>query len=355
MESFENIHLDLSKQPGRCKIAEAGLAWKPAGAGDTFTLDSSNIGSAQWSRAARGYEVKIVSRSAGIVQLDGFDVEVTLPPLAFPLQPTDAPPQDFDRVSKVFKLHYGVNLEPREHALRGWNWGKGDFGKAELAFNVQNRPAFEIPYTEIANTNLAGKNEVSVEFALPADSGGGEAAGANGTTGRKAGGGRDQLTELRFYIPGTTTKVVREGGDGSADEEEVEEQNAAALFYETLMDKAEIGDVAGDTYGIFHDILHLTPRFASLVALRSMPLTESQGTLRRGDVRKVISDAREDVRLQGALRVDQEVHATTEAGRDAHAHLPGLGSTATAGSNEVSFLGHAVQNGRGNRMGSEYD
>jgi len=27
-------------------------------------------------------------------------------------------------------------LEKKEHALRGWNWGKAEFGKAELAFNV---------------------------------------------------------------------------------------------------------------------------------------------------------------------------------------------------------------------------
>ena len=76
MESFENIHLDLSKQPGKCRIAESGLGWRPSGGGDTFTLDSSNIGSVQWSRAARGYELKILSRTSGVIQLDGFDQEV---------------------------------------------------------------------------------------------------------------------------------------------------------------------------------------------------------------------------------------------------------------------------------------
>ena len=156
-------------------------------------------------------------------------------------------------------------MENKEHALRGWNWGKGEFGKAELAFNVQNRPAFEIPYSEISNTNLAGKNEVSVEFSLPAD---GNETGTNGhlggarAKGRKTGGARDQLTEMRFYIPGTTTKKTKDenGDDVSVDGEEVEEQNAANLFYDTLMEKAEIGEVAGDTYATFLDVLHLTPR-----------------------------------------------------------------------------------------------
>ncbi|WEW58855.1 FACT complex subunit [Emydomyces testavorans] len=230
---------------GKCKLAESGLGWKPSGGGDTFTLDKSNIGAAQWSRAAKGYELKILPRTGGVIQLDGFDQE------------------DLERTSKAFKLWYGVNLENREHALRGWNWGKADFGKAELSFNVQNRPAFEIPYSEISNTNLAGRNEVAVEFSLPTE---GAANGVNGqpgstkNRGKKAGAGKDELVEMRFYIPGTAVKEQAEGDEQSVDGEEVEEQNAANLFYETLMDKAEIGEVAGDTFATFPDVLHLTPR-----------------------------------------------------------------------------------------------
>ncbi|PLB42672.1 FACT complex subunit POB3 [Aspergillus candidus] len=257
MESFDNIYLDLSKQPGKCKLAESGLGWKPSGGGDTFTLDSSEIGAAQWTRAAKGFELKILSRTSGVIQLDGFDQE------------------DLERLSKTFKNWYGINVETRERALRGWNWGKAEFTKAELAFNVQNRPAFEIPYSEISNTNLAGKNEVAVEFALNAD--GDETskqpAGSTKNRGQKAAAGPDELVEMRFYIPGTAVKTDKsvkkeegaeedgEGeGEGEGEEDEVEEQNAANLFYETLMDKAEIGDVAGDTFATFLDVLHLTPR-----------------------------------------------------------------------------------------------
>lgn len=156
-------------------------------------------------------------------------------------------------------------MENKEHALRGWNWGKGEFGKAELAFNVQNRPAFEIPYSEISNTNLAGKNEVAVEFSLPAD---GSETGTNGhlggarSRGRKAGAARDQLVEMRFYIPGTATRKEKDddGEEKSPHGSDVEEENAANVFYDTLMDKAEIGEVAGDTFATFLDVLHLTPR-----------------------------------------------------------------------------------------------
>ncbi|KAL8919949.1 MAG: hypothetical protein Q9208_006517 [Pyrenodesmia sp. 3 TL-2023] len=248
VEEFNGIYLDLSKQPGKVKFAEAGLAWRPSAGGENFGRDGQQFSQCQWSRGARGYEVKILLRGSEVIQLDGFDGE------------------EYERVQKVFKLFYGLNLEHKDHALKGWNWGKGEFGKAELAFNVQNRPAFEIPYSEISNTNLAGKNEVAVEFSLPS---GGDDAGTNGhlggarARGRKSGAGKDQLVEMRFYIPGTTTKKENDedaedkSGDGS---EEEEQHNAANLFYETLMDKAEIGEVAGDTFATFLEVLHLTPR-----------------------------------------------------------------------------------------------
>lgn len=79
-ESFDSIYLDLSKESGKCRFAESGLGWKPAGGGDTFTLDHSNIASAHWSRAAKGYEIKILNRDSRIIQLDGFQQEVKHPP-----------------------------------------------------------------------------------------------------------------------------------------------------------------------------------------------------------------------------------------------------------------------------------
>ncbi|KAL2754651.1 hypothetical protein ACRALDRAFT_1042289 [Sodiomyces alcalophilus JCM 7366] len=244
IESFDGIYLDLSTAAGKCRFAETGLGWKPAGGGDTFTLDHEQIASAQWSRAARGYEIKILNRESRIIQLDGF------------LQ------EDHERLSKIFKNWYSTVLENKEHALRGWNWGKAEFGKAEISFNVQNRPAFEVPYSEISNTNLAGRNEVAVEFSLPSDKHdtgtNGELGGARGK-GKKAGAGKDQLVEMRFYIPGTVTKKEVDGDEAGSDAAE-EEKNAVTLFYDTLLEKAEIGETAGDAIAQFLDILHLTPR-----------------------------------------------------------------------------------------------
>lgn len=152
-----------------------------------------------------------------------------------------------------------------------------------MQFNVQNRPAFEIPYSEISNTNLAGKNEVAVEFMLPAnsdDTGTNGALGGARAKGKKAGAGKDQLVEMRFYIPGVATKKETvEGEDAASGAEDEEEQNAANLWYDTLMEKAEIGEVAGDTFATFLDVLHLTPRYV-FPMLSSEPANNLQRTVR---------------------------------------------------------------------------
>ena len=254
-ETFENIHMDFSTSGGRCRFAESGLGWKPSGDKDSkensvpFTLGNDQMQHAYWNRSARGYELKIYRKDRNappVVQFDGFTEE------------------DYDRIGKIIRNWYGLPFDKEEHSLRGWNWGKAEFGKAELSFNVQSRSAFAIPYTEVSNTNLAGKGEVAVEFSLPGD---GEQTGTNGhlggarAGGNKAGAARDQLVEMRFYIPGmTSVKGKDEDGEDGEVNEDAEEQQAADVFYQTLSEKAEIGEVAGDTIATFQDVLHLTPR-----------------------------------------------------------------------------------------------
>jgi structure-specific recognition protein 1 len=153
---------------------------------------------------------------------------------------------------------------------------------------------------------LAGKNEVAVDFSLPTDA---DDTGTNGhlggarARGKKTGGAKDQLVEMRFYIPGTASKKEKkEDGEEAEDGEEVEEQNAAQLFYETLMDKAEIGEVAGDTFATFLDILHLTPRSVFRIRPIGKWLIVEQRPLRYRHVREFLPVARQNVRLQDPVR-----------------------------------------------------
>lgn len=233
---FEKIYLNQSKNYGRMRIADSGLGWKASVASNTsasanapYLLPSEEMLVPQWSRGSRGYELRVQTKNKGVVVLDGFDAE------------------DFAKIRQEFQRNFHLNLEHKEHSLRGWNWGKTDLARNELIFLVNNKPSFEIPYKEVTNSNLTGKNEVSVELNLDGNN-------------EKAG---DELVEMRFYIPGTIENEVDEVKNedtGEEEQKETEDISAASVFYEQLKDKADIGQVAGEAIVAFSDVLFLTPR-----------------------------------------------------------------------------------------------
>lgn len=261
---FERIYLNQQRLVGRLRIADSGLGWKASShqqqqngqapqQQQPFLLPREEIILATWSRGLKGYELRVQTKNKGVIVLDGFHVD------------------DFNQLKQELTRNFHISLEHEEHSLRGWNWGKTDLAKNELVFNVNNKPAFEIPYDNISNSNLTGKNEVAIEFNL-----------SDGKTIDKLG---DEIVEMRFYVPGTTveletntTKKTIKNEDGKEEEEEDEEekrkseenmadnnaesmeQNAAQVFYEQLKDKADIGQIAGEAIVSFSDALFLTPR-----------------------------------------------------------------------------------------------
>ncbi|KAK9387527.1 hypothetical protein V1515DRAFT_579907 [Lipomyces mesembrius] len=230
MTQFENIYFNQSSRPGRLRFANSGLGWKASSKNATqppFLLPQSEFVSAHWSRAAKGYECRVLTKDRGVIQFDGFDLD------------------DFDRLKNTIKHHFDTVLETRPHSIKGWNWGKTEFERSELVFNVSNRPAFEVPYAQVNNSNLVGKSEVAIELSVDHD-----------VAIRGPAGVRDELVEMRFFVPGTVPKDE----DADEDQSDIEEQNAASAFYETIKERADIGQVAGETIVSFSDIMFLTPR-----------------------------------------------------------------------------------------------
>lgn len=251
---FDGIYLNQSKSQGRLRMVETGLGWKAVqkaalgGSKDSkkdevFLLARDELVAAFWSRGSRGYEMKIQTKNQGAVNLDGFEQD------------------NQEELKNVMKRNYDIVVEAREHSVKGWNWGKTDFERSELVFSVANKPAFEIPYSEVANSNLVNKNEVAVEFQQPASV--------------RAG---DELVEMRFYVPGVTSvddenkpkkkqktgedgePVEGEDGENEDDEDDEDVQSTAQIFYDTLKEKADIGAVAGTAVVSLSDIYFVIPR-----------------------------------------------------------------------------------------------
>ena len=115
----------------------------------------------------------------------------------------------------------------------------------DLAFLVADKTAFELPLNNVANSNIAGRTEVSLEF-------------ANLSKGKIAG---DEMVEIRFHVPGSAHKS--KGSDAGSDAEggnDDDDISAAQAFHETIKDRANIGQLTGNMILSFEEVLVLTPR-----------------------------------------------------------------------------------------------
>ncbi|KAJ2356001.1 FACT complex subunit [Coemansia sp. RSA 2618] len=255
-EDFNDIYLATEpyvRSVGQVRIGAPGIGWKAA-EGETDALEGLSIPGLvlpsgmlvmqrddvrrlQWQRVARGYGLRVLMKSGTLHKLDGFNAD------------------DYERLRDGIKRHlHGLVLETRDISTKGWNWGKPDFEGTYMTFRVDNRPMFDLPMAQVSNTNLANKNEVSVEFQPPR----GRAL--------KRKNAPDELVEVRFYVPGTTTaaagKKAGSGDDEGGEEREGEEEevSAASVFHDTIKDRADLGQVSGDSIVQFPEILCLTPR-----------------------------------------------------------------------------------------------
>ena len=119
----------------------------------------------------------------------------------------------------------------------------------ELAFLVSNKTAFELPLQKVANSNIAGRTEVSLEFT---------------TASKPTKGTGDEMCEIRFFVPGTHTKEAGSDVEGEGEEKsdagDAEETSAAQAFHDMIKEKAELGEVSGNMIVSFEEVLVLTPR-----------------------------------------------------------------------------------------------
>ena len=153
--------------------------------------------------------------------------------------------------------YYNIKLETRDPALKGYNWGKAIVQSNDIEFLVQNKTAFEIPLSAVANSNIAGKNEVAVELTP------GPAFQRDPTN--LSARVPDEMVEIRFFVPGKSVKA--RGSDAGSDEEdeiEVDEEGneitAAEAMHAAIAEKADLGTMTGDSIVSFSDVLILTPR-----------------------------------------------------------------------------------------------
>jgi structure-specific recognition protein 1 len=127
----------------------------------------------------------------------------------------------------------------------------------DVTFSVQGKPSFEIPLSSIANSNIAGKNEVALEF-NPAEP---FKQDPKNLSSRPP----DELVEMRFYVPGASIRPKgSDAGSDAEDEVDIDEDgkeiSAAEMMHNMIKEKADIDAFVGESIVLFEDVLILTPR-----------------------------------------------------------------------------------------------
>ncbi|KAG6833448.1 hypothetical protein H0H87_006814 [Tephrocybe sp. NHM501043] len=211
------------------------MAWKGSDSEGVVAIPANHIDWAQWMRVARNFQLRIGlkddKREHRTEKFDGFLRE------------------DHDKIASLLKNHFGKTLETKDVSYRGWNWGTTDFQGNNLAFLVQEKTAFELPLSQVHNSNMAGRNEVTLEFSSHSSSSKAPTKGMG-----------DEMVEIRFYVPGTQTKLKGSGSDDEGAVDDEDDISSAQVFHDMIKDKAVIGQEPGDLILSFEEVLVLTPR-----------------------------------------------------------------------------------------------
>ncbi|PKI82618.1 Pob3p [Malassezia vespertilionis] len=256
---FDNIYHGAGKVLGKIRFSGAGLGWKPLEEGATVTIPAQQATSFTWVRVARNFQLSIA--------LKGIEDEKEDVGRGYRASFENFQRDDYDRLAEALREYFDKPLEAVDVSTRGWNWGEAEVDDHDMKFTVRKKLAFALPLSSIANSNIAGRTEVSMEFLNPQQQQPGQNTGAakdehglpfNGPKRNRP----DELVEMRLYIPGEVERDDEEArGDGSEEEEEEEEEESAAVaFHNAIKSKADIGQVAGDGILVLKEVLVLTPR-----------------------------------------------------------------------------------------------
>ncbi|GMF29036.1 unnamed protein product [[Candida] boidinii] len=141
--------------------------------------------------------------------------------------------QDFNGLKNELQKNFNVQLEAKEHSLRGWNWVS-----IELDMNNKSKD-IEKTGDELVEAKFYLPGNVELEdYDIEADT---NTEGAEGAT-EKAQGEEGDDDESSTKVAKTSTKTN------------------ASVFYEEIKEKADIGQVSGDAIVSFDEVLFLTPR-----------------------------------------------------------------------------------------------
>ncbi|KAG7559130.1 High mobility group box domain superfamily [Arabidopsis thaliana x Arabidopsis arenosa] len=216
--SFNSISLSGrgGTNPGLLKINSGGIQWKKQGGGKAVEVDRSDIVSVSWTKVTKSNRLGVKTKDGLYYKFVGFR------------------DQDVPSLSSFFQSSYGKTPEEKQLSISGRNWGEVDLHGNTLTFLVGSKQAFEVSLADVSQTQIQGKDDVTLEFHVD------DTAGANE---------KDSLMEICFHIPSSNTQFV---GD--------ENRPPSHVFNDTIVAMADVSSGVEDAVVTFDSIAILTPR-----------------------------------------------------------------------------------------------
>ncbi|KAL5995850.1 FACT complex subunit ssrp1 [Asimina triloba] len=194
--------------PGQLKVHSGGIVWRKQGGGNVIEVDKGDIAGVTWMKVPRSYQLGFRIKDGLFYKFIGFRE------------------QDVASLNNFIQNSIGVIPEEKQLSISGHNWGEVDLNGS--------KQAFEVSLADVSQTQLQGKNDVSLEFHVD------DTAGANE---------KDSLVEISFHIPNSNTQFM---GD--------EAHPPAQVFRDKIMSMADVGASGDEAIALFEGIAILTPR-----------------------------------------------------------------------------------------------
>ncbi|KAL8528300.1 hypothetical protein ACS0TY_005925 [Phlomoides rotata] len=202
--------------PGQLKVHSGGIVWKKQGGGKAVEVDKTDLLGLTWMKIPRSNQLGVRTKDGLYYKFTGFR------------------DQDVTSLTTLFQTNFGRTPEDKQLSVGGKNWGEVDLNGNTLTFLVGDKQAFEISLADVAQTQLQGKNEVTLEFHVD------DTTGANE---------KDSLMEISFHIPNSNTQFV---GNESCP--------PAQVFQDKIVSMADVGAGGEEAVITFDGIAVLTPR-----------------------------------------------------------------------------------------------
>lgn len=111
----------------------------------TESVLKADMLSAETKRVAKGHQLRIKLKSGGQATFEGFKSD------------------EMNQILEFFKTNYGIEIKIVELSLKGHNSGIPKFHDTFLSFDIDGKPAFELPLNVVKSAS-AQKFEANVDF-----------------------------------------------------------------------------------------------------------------------------------------------------------------------------------------------